>query len=327
MIPFKTYIDLESKFQNLNILVVGDVMLDNYIWGKVSKISPEAPVPVVKINSSSSNPGGAANVIKNLQSLGANTTIASVIGNDKEGEILKSQLLKAGSDISMLLIDGSRPTTVKTRIIAQNQQIVRTDWEDISSLGSELKRKLIHNIEKRIDSYDGIILENYDKGLLDKEIISQILKLSKKMRKRIYVDPKENDFFSFREVEMVKPNTAELCLAMDSDINQINIENLGLELRERLECEILLVTLGKHGMALFDNKGFNPIPTRARSVHDVSGAGDTVISVFALSHLSGASPKEAAEIANFAAGRVCEQFGVVPITKQMLREIIEVYQG
>ncbi len=326
MISFKRYIDLESKFQNLNILVVGDVMLDNYVWGKVSKMSPEAPVPVVKINSSSSNPGGAANVITNLQSLGANTTIASVIGNDNEGNILKSQLLEAGADISMLLIDPSRPTTVKTRIISQNQQIVRTDWEDISSLSSELKRKLIDNIKKQIDSYDGIILENYDKGLLDKEIISQILKLSKKLNKRIYVDPKENDFFSFRGVEMVKPNTDELCLAMDSDVNKINIENLGLELRERLGCEILLVTLGKSGMALFDSEGFNPIPTRARSVHDVSGAGDTVISVFSLSHLSGASPKEAAEIANFAAGRVCEQFGVVPITKRMLREIIEVYQ-
>ncbi|MBF88444.1 MAG: D-glycero-beta-D-manno-heptose-7-phosphate kinase [Candidatus Marinimicrobia bacterium] len=327
MISYKRYIDLEYQFENLNILIVGDAMLDSYVWGEVSRISSEAPVPVIKINSSSSNLGGATNVVSNIQSLGAKATIASVIGDDLEGKILKSQLLETGVDISMLLIDPSRPTTVKTRILAQNQQVVRTDREDIKNLSLEHKTRLIDKINKKIDTFDGIILENYDKGLLDNEIISEIIELSKRTNKKVYVDPKEKDFFSFQGVEMVKPNAYEVSLAMDSNISEKNIDKIGVELRKRLECEILLITLGKSGMALFDNQGFNPIPTRARSVHDVSGAGDTVISVFSLAHLSGASPKEAAEIANFAAGRVCEEVGVAPITRRMLREIIEVYQN
>lgn len=326
MISPARYNEIVSGFSQVNVLVVGDVMLDNYLWGDTERMSPEAPVPIVNINSSSSNPGGAGNVVANLRSLGARTSIAAVIGDDKEGMQLRSHLLESGADISMLLTDPLRPTTVKTRIIAHNQQVVRTDWEDDSPISKKLQRSLIESIKKKIETYDGIILENYDKGLLNSSSIIEILNLCEEKDKSVYVDPKANDFFTFRGVCLVKPNAAEVQLATGAELAQDIVKKVGLELRERLSCEILLITLGDQGMSLFNNEGFHPIPTRARAVHDVSGAGDTVISVFSLSHLSGASSLEAAEIANFAAGRVCEEVGVVPITEEKLYEIIIGYQ-
>ncbi len=326
MISADRYSEIESCFSDLNILVIGDLMIDNYLWGDAEKISPEAPVPIVNIRSFSSNPGGAGNVVLNLRSLSAGVGVLGVVGDDKEGAKLKSLLLERGADISMLITDPSRPTTVKTRIIAQNQQVVRTDWEDDSILSEELQAKLVETILHDISSFDGVIVENYDKGLLNEKIISQIISIFSEQNKPVYVDPKTNDFFAFKGVTLMKPNAVEVSFAMEAIVNKETVETVGKKLRNRLDCEILLITLGELGMSLFDYEGFHTIPTRARAVHDVSGAGDTVISVFSLAHLSGASPVESAEIANFAAGRVCEEVGVVPITKETLHEIIAGYR-
>ncbi|MBH31512.1 MAG: D-glycero-beta-D-manno-heptose-7-phosphate kinase [Candidatus Marinimicrobia bacterium] len=327
MISADRYNEIESRFSKLNLLVIGDLMIDNYLWGDAERISPEAPVPVVNICSSSSNPGGAGNVVTNLRALSAGVAVLGVVGDDKEGARLKSLLLEAGADVSMLITDPSRPTTVKTRIIAHNQQVVRTDWEDDSVLSEELQGKLVESLSHDISSFDGVIVENYDKGLLNEEIINQIFAICSEQNKPVYVDPKTNDFFAFKGVTLMKPNAAEVSFAMEVTVNQETVKTVGHELRNRLDCKILLITLGERGMSLFDDDGFHTIPTRARAVHDVSGAGDTVISVFSLAHLSGASPLESAEIANFAAGRVCEEVGVVPITKETLHEIIAGYKS
>ena len=326
MISADRYAEIESRFSELNLLVIGDLMIDNYLWGDAERISPEAPVPVVKIQSSSSNPGGAGNVVANLRSLSAGVGVLGVVGDDKEGAQLKSLLLESGADVSMLLTDPSRPTTVKTRIIAHNQQVVRTDWEDDAVLSEDLQRKLLASLAHDISAFDGVIIENYDLGVLNEGAIGQILALCAKENRPVYVDPKANDFFAFNGVTLMKPNAAEVALATERTVSEETVENIGLELRERLACEILLITLGERGMFLFDDDGRHAIPTRARAVHDVSGAGDTVISAFSLAHLSGATPIEAAEIANFAAGRVCEEVGVVPITKETLHEIIAGYR-
>ncbi|MEE2876642.1 MAG: D-glycero-beta-D-manno-heptose-7-phosphate kinase [Candidatus Neomarinimicrobiota bacterium] len=325
MISPDRYAEIESCFSDLNLLVIGDLMIDNYLWGDAKRISPEAPVPVVKIRSSSANPGGAANVVANLRSLSANVGVLGVIGDDKEGAQLKSLLLEAGADVSMLITDPLRPTTVKTRIIAHKQQVVRTDWEDDSVLSEELQGKLIDSLSHEINTFDGVIIENYDKGVFEEKMIEKILTLCAKENKAVYVDPKANDFFAFKGVTLMKPNAAEVDLAMGSNISEKTVNSVGVELRDRLACEILLITLGERGMALFDDDGYHTIPTRARAVHDISGAGDTVISVFSLAHLSAATSVESAEIANFAAGRVCEEVGVVPITKETLHEIITGY--
>ena len=327
MISAEHYSEIESRFSELNFLVIGDLMIDNYFWGDTERISPEAPVPVVNIRSSSSNPGGAGNVVANLRSLSAGVGVLGVIGDDKEGTQLKSLLLEAGADVSMLITDPSRPTTVKTRIMAHNQQVVRMDWEDDRVLSEELQGRLVESLSHEISSFDGVIVENYDKGLLNDRIIGQIFAICSEQNKPVYVDPKTNDFFAFKGSTLMKPNAAEVSFAMEVTVNQETVETIGHKLRKRLDCEILLITLGERGMSLFDDDGFHTIPTRARAVHDVSGAGDTVISVFSLAHISGASPVESAEIANFAAGRVCEEVGVVPITKETLHEIIAGYQS
>lgn len=322
MISAVKFKELESRFNELNILVIGDVMLDNYIWGEAERISPEAPVPVVNVRSSSSTPGGAGNVVANLRALGASAALLAVVGDDKEGTQLKSLLRESGADISMIFTDPSRPTTVKTRIIAHNQQVVRTDWEDDTAITNELRGKLRDSIEREVSSFDGVILEDYDKGLMDGQIIIDIMQLCKESEVPVYVDPKARNFFGFEGVKLMKPNASEVAHAAGIELNADNVSEVGVTLRDRLACEMLLITLGAEGMSLFDDGGHHLIPTRARAVHDVSGAGDTVISTFTLAHLSGTTPKEAAEIANFAAGRVCEEVGVVPISLEKLHEII-----
>ena len=322
MISPEKFKELSIRFEELNILVLGDAMLENYLWVDAEHISPEAPLPVVSVRSSSSNPGGAGNVVANLRALGSSAALLAVVGDDKEGTQLKSLLRESGADISMVLTDPSRPTTVKTRIIAHNQQVVRTDWEDETVITDELCGKLQDSIEREISSFDGVIIENYDKGLMDGKIITEIMKLCKESEVPVYVDPKARDFFAFEGVKLIKPNAREVAQATGTELNDDNMDEIGVSLRDRLACEMLLITRGAEGMSLFDKSGHHLIPTRARAVHDVSGAGDTVISTFSLSHLSGATPTEAAEIANFAAGRVCEEVGVVPITLEKLYEII-----
>jgi len=317
------YQELEANFPTKTVMVIGDLMLDNYLWGSANRISPEAPVPVVRVESSSSNPGGAANVAYNLSSLGAQVKICGIVGDDKDGSLLRSILQEIGIMTEGIVVDPGRPTTVKTRIIAQGHHVVRTDWEEVSPLGKEVENVLIAKVEQQLNSCDAIIFEDYNKGLLSNGLVKQLISLCKTMLVPIYADPKFDNFFSYKEVMLVKPNLDEASRAVGASFSfEENLEQAGTALREKLKCKMLLITKGKKGISLFDESGHHPIPTKARKVHDVSGAGDTVIATFCLAHLSGATPKEAATVANYAAGRVCEEVGVVPITKENLHEII-----
>ncbi|MEE9167162.1 MAG: D-glycero-beta-D-manno-heptose-7-phosphate kinase [Candidatus Neomarinimicrobiota bacterium] len=322
MIPTR-YQELEAGFSSKTVMVIGDLMLDNYLWGDAQRISPEAPVPVVRLKSSSSNPGGAANVAYNLSSLGARTILCGVVGDDSDGGLLRSILKDMEVNTGGIVVDPGRPTTVKTRIIARGHHVVRTDWEDASPIAGEVKKVLLERVKQHLGDADAVILEDYNKGLLSGETIARLITLFETKSVPVYADPKHHNFFNYKNVVMVKPNLEEASRALGSGLSpEENLEQTGSDLRKKLGCHLLLITKGDRGMSLFDESGHHPIPTRTRRVHDVSGAGDTVMAVFCLAHLSGASPLEAATVANYAAGRVCEEVGVVPITKETLHEII-----
>ncbi|MFQ6615534.1 MAG: D-glycero-beta-D-manno-heptose-7-phosphate kinase [Fidelibacterota bacterium] len=317
------YKELEKGFGSKTVLVIGDLILDNYLWGHAGRISPEAPVPVVKIESTGSNPGGAANVAYNLRSLGARVLVTGAVGDDPDGARLKSILNDLGIDVQGVLVDPAKPTTVKTRIIAQGQQVVRTDWEDVSPSGEDVLKRLKEEVKSVLGSCDAVIFQDYNKGLLVPAFVDRVKEICQKEVIPMYADPKYENFFSYSGMTLVKPNQQEVSRAtgLDFSVEDTVVES-GQALREKLDCEILLITRSEKGMSLFDGSGHHRIPTRARSVHDVSGAGDTVIASFCLAHISGASPQEAATVANYAAGRVCEEVGVVPITRDNLHEII-----
>jgi rfaE bifunctional protein kinase chain/domain len=317
------YKQVVVKFTKKHVAVIGDIMLDSYLWGAAKRISSEAPVPIIAVDSSNTNPGGAGNVALNLVKLGAGSSIISVIGNDANGDQLALHLESEGVDTKGLIQDSDRNTSVKTRVIAQNQQVVRVDQETTDRLSKEKLDQIKSLLEGSIDQFDAIIVADYDKGLLSKELIDSIIQIGKKSSTPIYVDPKLDNFFAYNTTRLFKPNLAEFKQALGLiELSDEQFIDHGKKLQKKLGAEILMVTMGANGMALFNEDGYVSIPTRARKVHDVSGAGDTVISTFTLADICEANPFEAASLANFAAGRVCEEVGVVPITQEMLNDII-----
>lgn len=314
-----------EKFNSLNVLIIGDVMMDSYIWGKVDRISPEAPVPVVRITKKENRLGGAANVALNVQSLGANPLICAVVGDDSEGDellgLLKMQNL---SDQGILRIKG-RATTVKTRIIAHNQQIVRVDAEtdrNISASNTLLVLEKIRQIisEKNIDA---IIFEDYDKGLITGELISNTVSLAIQKGIITVVDPKKRNFHEYKGVNLFKPNLKELKEGLKTDIDPANMDQVGMavnKLKKQLGAKALMLTLSERGVYISSEKGQRLIPAHKRDIADVSGAGDTVIATAALCLAAGLDEFQTAEIANLAGGLVCEHVGVVPIDKARLLE-------
>lgn len=317
---FKEILD---GFSEKNILVIGDLMLDAYFWGKTERISPEAPVPIVEVNRTNFNPGGAGNVALNLAELGSKVSVLALIGNDANGDTLLSQLKKVKIDVSPIVVLDNYQTPIKTRVIAQDQQVIRIDQEnnsiDSKSILPRIKESLEHNLEK----FDGVILADYNKGLFSVEVISFILDVTKNLSIPVYVDPKWDNFFEYKNVHFFKPNAAEFQKAVGNNYQKDNFIKHGTRMREKLNTNILLVTKGSEGAVLFTKEGNSSIPTEEHSVHDVSGAGDTVISTFTLADLSGASAIEAASIANVAASTVCSQVGVVPIKLDDLLLTIE----
>jgi len=319
----KRYNQIVENFKNKNIIVIGDIMLDSYLWGAANRISSEAPVPIIEVRSSNRNPGGAGNVALNLVKLGCQVTILSVIGRDANGEELELLLDSEGVDISGLVKDPDRTTSIKTRVIAQNQQVVRVDQESTEQLSKNILAEIKLKLNQLVPSYDAIIIADYDKGLLSKRLIDNITKISTQESIPVYVDPKLDNFFAYKNTRLFKPNYSEFQQALGlSDFDETEFIKHGKLLHKKLDAEILMVTLGADGAALFMEDGHISIPTRARKVHDVSGAGDTVISTFTLADICGANPFEAAALANFAAGRVCEEVGVVTITLDILNDII-----
>ena len=310
-----------SKFSDVKILVIGDLILDEFIWGDTSRISPEAPVPVVLVERESLMPGGAANVANNISALGAKAYLAGVIGKDAHGRQLETILKNKGVDLEGVISDSERPTTLKTRVVARHQQVVRIDRERSGHLSAALGKELSDYIKEKINEVDGIIIEDYGKGAITPAILKEIIPLAKKREKIITVDPKEEHFSYYRGVTAITPNRKEaeamggLTAKDDSSLNK-----LGKSLLERLKLQAALITLGESGMRVFERGGkITQIPTVAQEVFDVSGAGDTVIATFTAALCAGAKMIEAAHISNFAGGIVVGKVGVASTSQAELK--------
>ena len=327
--------DLKSiiqKFNQARVLVLGDLILDEFIWGDVDRISPEAPVPVVWAKKRSYMPGGAANVANNIRSLGARVSITGVVGNDHNARVLIQELKKKNIDAKNILVERSRHTTLKTRVIAGHQQVVRVDWEDRDTLKGRLNERIINYIKKNIQKYDAIIIEDYGKGLINPALLDEVIEAARENQKVITVDPKEEHFIYYQGVSCITPNRKEAENAIrnikikdtenrfkinsDRLTSAKDIETAGRQIMQYLDLDSLLITLGDEGMCLFEKNGkITHIPTVAQEVFDVSGAGDTVIAAFTLALCVGASKLQAAAIANFSAGIVVGKMGVA-VTNQ-----------
>lgn len=324
-----------NKFNKAKILVLGDVILDEYIGGSVERISPEAPVPVVWANKHTFTPGGAANVANNIRSLGGGICLLGVIGRDKNANILLSELKKRKITTAGIFADPRRHTTVKTRIIAGHQQVVRVDWEHTDSLSQKLNQRIVNFIKNKINNFDAIIIEDYGKGVINMQLLQELIVISRSHKKIIAVDPKEEHFQYYRGVTSITPNRKELENAIrnlrfkdtanrfrfntDKLFTDKDIDSAAGEILTHLDLQSLLVTLGERGMRLFEKNGrITHIPTVAQEVFDVSGAGDTVIAAFTLALSCGASKLEAAHIANFAAGIVVGKLGTAVTTRREL---------
>jgi len=323
------YKDLFDKFNGLQILVIGDVMLDAYVMGKVNRISPEAPVPIVSLENEDARIGGAGNVALNLLALGAKPIICGVIGEDSSGDKLLNLFEKNGISTDGLVKSMVRKTTVKTRVISNKQQLLRIDSESTFSLLESEEIKLNNTIQNIINQgIDGIIFEDYNKGVLTDSVIQNTIKIAKEKDIPTAVDPKKENFLSYKGVSLFKPNLKELKeglnLNFDFNTNKELFEN-GIELlEEKLQNEISFVTLSENGVFIKNQTEKYYVPAHMRSISDVSGAGDTVIAVATLCLISGASTKQIAEISNLAGGLVCEKSGVISISKNdLLKEVSE----
>ena len=317
------YKDLFDKFNGLRILVIGDVMLDAYVMGKVNRISPEAPVPIVSLENEDARIGGAGNVALNLLALGAKPIICGVIGEDSSGDKLLNLFEKNGISTDGLVKSMARKTTVKTRVISNKQQLLRIDSESTFPLLESEEIKLNNTIQNIINQgVDGIIFEDYNKGVLTDSVIQNTIKIAKEKDIPTAVDPKKENFLSYKGVSLFKPNLKELKeglnLNFDFNSNKELFEK-GIEvLEEKLQNEISFVTLSENGVFIKNQTEKYYVPAHMRSISDVSGAGDTVIAVATLCLISGASTKQIAEISNLAGGLVCEKSGVVSISKNDL---------
>jgi rfaE bifunctional protein kinase chain/domain len=307
--------ELLKNFIGKRIAVVGDLMVDSYYWGTVSRVSPEAPVPVVDVVSESTRLGGAANVANNIQTLGGEPVLIGLIGDDHPGElfinILKEQNLAADGIVK----DTARPTTIKTRVIAHGQHVVRIDNESRIDCPEHLQHLIIDAVKYNIHTIDGIVLEDYNKGVITKDIIREITAVANKYGKIVTVDPKFNNFFEYRNVTVFKPNKREAEEAMGGKMrNDDDVIRAGGKMLATLQAENVLLTRGEEGLTLFEKSGeISHMKSLATNVQDVSGAGDTVISTLTMALVSGATIREASALANCAASVIVSAVGIVPI--------------
>jgi len=321
-----------SEFAKQKILVVGDLMLDRYIYGSVSRISPEAPVPVVHVTGEKSMPGGAANAAWNLTSLGSKAVVNGVLGRDHAGEELKAILAQSGVTVAGSLETGELPTIVKTRIIAERQQVVRVDWEGTGELDETQMNAFCESLTQSVSDCTGVILEDYGKGMIQPPVVEAVLKAAASAKVPVGFDPKDNHEFIVKGVTIATPNRKEaftIAGVKEAPAQANPLEDKQLLkavdiLRGKWEPELLLVTLGSHGMLLAGADGtLKHVPNRAREVFDVSGAGDTVIATCVLALSAGATPYEAAELANYAAGVVVGKLGTASCTQDELIRYME----
>lgn len=329
MITTETISRLFSGFNNLNALIIGDVMVDAYLWGKVDRISPEAPVPIVSVNKRENRLGGAANVGLNIKSLGATAYLCAVIGNDQKGEEFLELLENEGISKQGIVRSKKRVTTTKFRVIGNNAQMIRVDEEHTKPLSKEDVDSLSLNITKLIDleKIDVIIFQDYNKGVITPELIAETVSLANSKNIPVVVDPKKEHFLDFKNVSLIKPNLKEIKEGLNIEFNvndPSELEKAINLLQESVNAKIVLNTLSDKGIIVRwqeeDQFKTERISAHYRNISDVSGAGDTVISVAALCLASGTEVPDMAAIANLSGGIVCEEVGVVPINKTKLQD-------
>ncbi len=316
------YLDL---LRSSKVLIIGDIILDQYIWGKVSRISPEAPVPVVEERGSTERLGGAGNVLNNITSVGGDAVICAVVGEDGKGKRIKEILKEMGVPLDGLIVCRDRPTTVKTRIIAHNQQVVRLDREKTDIIDDNIQKRILDLASSMAYQIDGILISDYGKGVICQNIVEGLKSIAKKSGIPICVDPKVKNFNLYSEVTLITPNHHEAGQFYGIHIdNNSSLLEAGRGIIEGLSCENLLITQGKYGMTLFERDGgIYHIPASAKDVYDVTGAGDTVIAVITLALSSGISLRSAAIMANFAAGVVVGELGTYAVKREDLEGIFK----
>ena len=333
MIRMKERKKLESilkRFSGVKLLVVGDIMMDRTILGKVSRISPEAPVPVVIAETEDFNLGGAANVAHNIRSLGGTVSLCGILGDDENGRKIYGRIAEKGIQTQGIFFEQGRQTTVKTRIIAHHphyQQLVRVDRETTGLLKATTLESLSKFLMGRIEDFDGVVISDYGKGLLTRRLIQSVVKKAEKSEKLIMVDPKVKNFFFYKGATVITPNTNEASEASRIPAtDQLSVEKMGKSLLKRLRCHALVITQGEKGMTIFEphQKPYR-VPTVAKEVYDVTGAGDTVIGTMAVALGTGpnVSYKDAASLANYAAGIVVGKVGTAVVTDEELLNVIK----
>jgi rfaE bifunctional protein kinase chain/domain len=314
--------NLIEKFSSLRVLVIGDLMVDAYTWGKVNRISPEAPVPVVNVIKRESRLGGAGNVVLNIASLGAKPYVCSVIGDDSTGETLQGILQAAGLSTSGIITEKGRPTTVKERVIAGSQQLIRVDSETEAPISATSSKALLDQVKAWLPEVDVILFEDYDKGVLSAELIQEIIALASAQNIPTVVDPKKKNFFAYTGATLFKPNLNELRDGLGLDPAAIAPEAIAKTVADFKASQSftgLFVTMSERGVYMDFATDQIQIPAHIRQIADVSGAGDTVISIAACALAAGGSAAQIAELANLGGGLVCESLGVVPIDVELLK--------
>ena len=316
-----------QSFNDLRVLIVGDVMLDSYIWGTVERVSPEAPVPVVSVRKRDVRLGGAANVALNIQALGAKPILCALIGDDDAGKKLLQTLNERGITDEGIVISTERPTTIKTRVIASHQHVVRVDEESDMVASATEEKELLKKIEKLLSKCQVVIFEDYDKGVLNSSIIEKTIAMANELGIPTVVDPKKRNFLAYKNVTLFKPNIKELREGLKTEVESSNQHQVATAvnlLKEKLNAKGILVTLSEHGAYIdFENHKIK-IAAHVREIADVSGAGDTVVSIAALCVALKLDPQLIVSLSNLGGGLVCQHVGVVPIDKvEFLKEALE----
>ena len=320
----KRSLEIIDNFPRSKVLVVGDLMVDQFIWGNVSRISPEAPVPVVEVTSENFLLGGSANVSNNIFSMGGKVYVTGIIGSDDMGRLLIRNFREMNIDTRGIIVEHDRPTTIKTRIIARSQQVVRFDRENKNSVSLNSVEKMVEYIERIRDDLSAVVISDYSKGIISERLLKGIGDVTSGRDIIVCIDPKQNDFSLYQGFDVITPNHHEAGRALGMEIvcKDDLIKN-GKSLLERFGFKAVLITRGEEGMSLFENSGsITHIPAVAREVFDVTGAGDTVVGVFALCMAAGATFKEAAVLANHAAGIVVGKVGTATVSQEELRKML-----
>lgn len=318
------YFSLLESFKGKKILVLGDIMLDKYVFGKVSRVSPEAPVPIIKVDKENYVPGGAANAANNISSLGGEAFLVGVVGDDQERSTLLNELRARNIKTEGIVIDGTKPTIQKIRVLSQNQQLIRIDYEKDSNSSSDIQNELINTLQRLVRESDIVIVSDYAKGMVTKEVMEKLKEAANSEGKKIIIDPRPQNKDLYAGSYLITPNNKEACQMAKKYIDtEEEFESLGRGLGNELNSNII-ITRGSKGMAIFqkDNGTLN-IPTKAKEVYDVSGAGDTVVAALSLALASGASLEEAAGLANYAAGVVVGKIGTATCTLDEIKQSIE----